>query len=414
MRATRHNGRSGAHGAYDPKHNDRDFDVQNSDHINEERAKDNVYWDCYQGYCLPGREREFTFTEVERTYYLKNYGDHIDAQNERNTLARHEERNRDIDDLLKNNKTCPEESILQLGNIDGTVPASVFAQISAEYFEEFDKRFGSHIHILDWALHLDETTPHIHERHVFDAVNKYGEICPQQDKALEELGFELPNPEKTKGRYNNRKMNFDAECRKMFMEICKQHGIELEMEPIYGGVSYLEKADYVVQKLREENAKLTEENEQLKVAHDELVIKVADLDALVDEVSAVAYDKACEVLTREISDKVRNEDIDEIEKTKKWLASDERKAPKDKRDYAIDRLSGVQDKLRKIADKVLGVIKGMLADPEKKKTVTAEIAEMARPSVMKRLQKMKEQIAMDEPRNNEISKNKEHGGHGNR
>ena len=81
-------------------------------------------------------------------------GDHIDAQNERNEAARHPERNRSAEDVLKNTKTCPEETILQLGNIDGTIPASTFAQISAEYFEEFEKRFGSHIHILDWALHL--------------------------------------------------------------------------------------------------------------------------------------------------------------------------------------------------------------------------------------------------------------------
>lgn len=136
------------------------------------------------------------------------------AQNERNEQARHPERNRTIDDVLKNNKTCPEESVIQLGNIDHAVTPDVLAKVSAEFFDEFNKRYGSHIHILDWALHLDEATPHIHERHVFDAKNKYGELCPQQDKALEELGFELPDPAKKKGKYNNRKMNFDAECRK--------------------------------------------------------------------------------------------------------------------------------------------------------------------------------------------------------
>ena len=30
MRATRHNGRSGKHGVYNPKHNDRKFDIANS------------------------------------------------------------------------------------------------------------------------------------------------------------------------------------------------------------------------------------------------------------------------------------------------------------------------------------------------------------------------------------------------
>ena len=49
---------------------------------------------------------------------------------------------------------------------------------------EITERFGNHVHILDWALHLDESTPHIHERHVFDWENQYGELFPQQEKAL--------------------------------------------------------------------------------------------------------------------------------------------------------------------------------------------------------------------------------------
>ena len=53
MRLTRHNGRSGKNGTYNPKHNDRRFDVSNSEHIDQERAKHNVYWDCYQGYHFP-------------------------------------------------------------------------------------------------------------------------------------------------------------------------------------------------------------------------------------------------------------------------------------------------------------------------------------------------------------------------
>ena len=106
--------------------------------------------------------------------------------------------------------------------------------------------YGSHVHILDWALHLDEATPHIHERHVFDAVNQYGELCPQQDKALEELGFELLKPNEKKGKYNNRKMVFDEECRKLFISICQNHGLTIDVEPVYGGASYLEKQDFII------------------------------------------------------------------------------------------------------------------------------------------------------------------------
>lgn len=57
MKASRHNGRSGKHGVYDVKHNDRDFDVEHSEHIDSERTKQNVYWDCYQGYSFAGSSK---------------------------------------------------------------------------------------------------------------------------------------------------------------------------------------------------------------------------------------------------------------------------------------------------------------------------------------------------------------------
>ena len=106
-------------------------------------------------------------------YYYEHYADHVNAQNARNEKTRHIERNRTVDDLLKNNKTCPEESIYQIGTMEESVPPETLALIVSEFYEEFENRFGSHIHILDWALHLDEGTPHIHERHVFDCENQY-------------------------------------------------------------------------------------------------------------------------------------------------------------------------------------------------------------------------------------------------
>ena len=135
MKATRHNGRAGKFGAYNVKHNDRNFDVSNSEHIDVERAKENIYWDCYQGYSLPGMEdnRKYTFSEIEREFYYENYREFVEGQNQRNREARHTDRHKTIDGILENTKTCPEETILQLGNIDKTVDASVFAKIAAEY-----------------------------------------------------------------------------------------------------------------------------------------------------------------------------------------------------------------------------------------------------------------------------------------
>ena len=200
MKLTRHNGRSGKHGTYNPRHNDRRFDVENSEHIDADRARQNIYWDCYRGFTTHEfrenpEQPDFSFEEIERMFYYEHYGGHVEAQNARNEKTRHTERNRTVEDLLKNNKTCPEETLYQIGTMEQSVPPEVLFQIVTEFQEEFDRRFGSHVHIIDWALHLDEATPHIHERHVFDCENRYGELCPQQEKALEELTLKIEDVE---------------------------------------------------------------------------------------------------------------------------------------------------------------------------------------------------------------------------
>ena len=114
---------------------------------------------------------------MERQFYETHYSEFIEKQNERNAKIRHTERNRSISDLLSGRKTCPEETIYQLGTLDEHASAEDLLNIVTEFIEEFKAKFGEHVHVLDWALHLDESTPHIHERHVFDCENKYGEVA---------------------------------------------------------------------------------------------------------------------------------------------------------------------------------------------------------------------------------------------
>ena len=142
------------------------------------------------------------------------------------------------------------------------------------------------------------------------AKNKYGEIAPQQEKALEALGFNLPDPDKPLSRRNNRKITFDAACRKMLFEIAKLHGLELEEEAEYGNRKYLEKQDFILAKQKEQ---LTAQQNRL----DELTLKVNDMETLIDEVSAAAYDKAVEVVTDVVRTETRKEDMRMIEDTKK-------------------------------------------------------------------------------------------------
>ena len=204
-------------------------------------------------------------------FYEIHYAHFVENQNARNAKIRHTERNRTIEDLLAGKKTCPEETIYQFGTLDEHASVEDLVLVVTEFMSEFHERFGTHVHLLDWALHLDESTPHIHERHVFDCENKYGEVAPQQEKALEALGFDLPDPNKSLSRRNNRKITFDAACRKMLFEIAKRHGLDLEEEAEYGNRKYLEKQDFILAKQKEQ---LAAQQDRL----DELTLKVSDID----------------------------------------------------------------------------------------------------------------------------------------
>ena len=94
LKLTRHNGRSGTHGTYNPKHNDRSFSLANSEHIDPERAKGNIYWDCFHGFrsaLAPPNPDDLaaTFSDVERQFYETHYTAFIEGQNERNAKIRH-------------------------------------------------------------------------------------------------------------------------------------------------------------------------------------------------------------------------------------------------------------------------------------------------------------------------------------
>ena len=395
LKLTRHNGRAGAHGTYNPKHNDRSFNLANSEHIDPERAKGNIYWDCFHGFrsALDPQDPDdlaATFSDVERQFYETHYTTFVESQNERNAKIRHTERNRSIPDLLSSRKTCPEETIYQLGTLDEHASAEDLLNIVTEFIEAFKTKFGEHVHVLDWALHLDESTPHIHERHVFDCENKYGEVAPQQEKALEALGFDLPDPDKPLSRRNNRKITFDAACRKMLFEIAKRHGLDLEEEAEYGNRKYLEKQDFILAKQKEQLAA-----QQSKL--DELTLKVNDMETLIDEVSAAAYDKAVEVVTDVVRTETWKEDMRMIEDTKKWVLSPERKAPQATREYAAHRLDTVLDKFLKTMQTTATRLQEKLLKPEARQKGKEQVKEKARDSVLQLLSRLQTEQAQNKP-----------------
>ena len=257
LKLTRHNGRAGAHGTYNPKHNDRSFNLANSEHIDPERAKGNIYWDCFHGFrsALDPQDPDdlaATFSDVERQFYETHYTAFIESQNERNAKIRHTERNRSIPDLLSSRKTCPEETI-------------------------------------------------------------YQQLAAQQSKL------------------------------------------------------------------------------------DELTLKVNDMETLIDEVSAAAYDKAVEVVTDVVRTETRKEDMQMIEDTKKWVLSPERKAPQPTREYAAHRLDTVLDKFLKTMQTTAARLQEKLLKPEVRQKGKEQVKEKARDSVLQLLSRLQAEQAQRNP-----------------
>lgn len=223
MRATIHNGRTSHLGAFTPKHNDRSFNISHAEHIDPERVKLNRYWN-WTG-------KEITFEDAEIAFYEKHIRRHLDAQNARYRAQRHAERAKTMDEYRKSPQTCPEEVILQIGKLGNTIPADMMARIIQEQINWEQKQFPG-VKVLNVALHMDEQgAPHIHERRAWIYTDKDGNLAISQNKSLEQMGVELPNPDKPRGRFNNRKQTFSKICREHLLQICKEHGLEIEEIP---------------------------------------------------------------------------------------------------------------------------------------------------------------------------------------
>lgn len=223
MRATIHNGRTSHLGAFTPKHNDRSFNISHAEHIDPERVKLNRYWN-WTG-------KEMTFEDAERTFYEKHIRQHLDAQNARYRAQRHAERVKSMDEYRRSPQTCPEEVILQIGKLGDTIPADMMARIIQEQINWEQQQFPG-VKVLDVALHMDEQgAPHIHERRAWIYTDKDGNLAISQNRSLEQMGVELPNPDKPRSRFNNRKQVFSRMCREHLLQICRKHGLEIEEIP---------------------------------------------------------------------------------------------------------------------------------------------------------------------------------------
>lgn len=251
MRPTIHNSRAGKDGVYSPKHNDRNFDSQTAEHIDQEKSQGNWYWNCLE-------RSDLTFEEVEAEFYKIHCTKHLNAQNQRYQAQRHKERIKDIDAYRTAKQTCPEETILMLGNKDEYLPPKTLKSICEEFKNWEEKTFPG-LHVLDMALHIDEQgAPHIHERKVWLYIDKDGFEAVGQDKALQQAGIKPPHPEQARSRYNNRKQTYSKQARQKFIDICRDRGFGslLETQPREKSKSGQQLTQYKADKAEEQAKQL--------------------------------------------------------------------------------------------------------------------------------------------------------------
>ena len=219
-RLTFHSGYRDKNGkAYNVKHNQRES-------FSKPKKAENVYWDY--GKKLGGT----TFSENEKLFYEKFFGKHVKRHNAKCKERRQYSRMQTMAQYKE--KHPPEETILYIGteNVNPETLGAIFNDFRKFLMTECnDAKKKCGVMPLNAAMHLDETTPHIHFRQVYYYCDKDGCLQISQNKALEGLGISRPDPTGKSGKFNNAKMTFTALCREKLFEIARSYGVELETEP---------------------------------------------------------------------------------------------------------------------------------------------------------------------------------------
>ena len=252
MRGSHHIGRTNAKGqAYNVNHNDRTFKQEKSldydKHIDASKSQNNIY--CVFGTKNPTKPyklKDVSLRDYELKFYTRYFGAHLEQTNAKYIKNRHKERVRTIEDVYTNPRTCPQETILQVGKDGEYKDLETFHKMVRRYCAGYNKAFSSNSLILDYSIHADETSMHAHVRRIFFVEDKDGNLELAQNKALEQLGYPLPNPDQKRSKYNNRLQPFTDDLREFWYQVVEKcdQDIKIEREPKYASMRRLEKLDF--------------------------------------------------------------------------------------------------------------------------------------------------------------------------
>ena len=140
-----------------------------------------------------------------------------------------------MEQVYTSRTTRPEEVILQVGRMGETVDRETFKAVVLDFHAQWDRwnnAVGRPAQTLNISIHCDETTPHAHWRRVWQYRDAQGNMQIGQAQALQRAGVQMPTPAGQETRYNNRKITYDAQVRRLWQSVCKSHGLDIETEPL--------------------------------------------------------------------------------------------------------------------------------------------------------------------------------------
>lgn len=264
------------------KHNDRQFNIDHADHINDTR--DNIYWNIYDGEYQTGGQHQYSFDEAEKKYYTEHYSDALELQNAKYKKNRQYKRCRTIDDILYNDKTGPDEMLLQIGSSKtGGTTRDTLINCVHEFIENVKQKYKQY-HILNYAFHFDETSDHVHIRGVYDYTDKNGNLKVGQKEALKQMGIQCPNKGNEDTRYNNRKITFSQDLRSMWQQIVIAHGIDIETEPLEQGKIRIQTNQYKAEQEQKHYDELKKQVKDIQQAEGNLEQREQSIISWQDEI----------------------------------------------------------------------------------------------------------------------------------
>lgn len=361
-RTTLHNGRKNRQGqAYRASHNDRKFDLDKAEHIEQERTKENIYW-----HYLQKENPDMDFSTAEKTFYKDHFEEALSIRNSSYIQHGNKKQVRTLEEYMQEH--CPEETIWMIGNAEDMIPAKILHNVWTEQKTWMEAMFPQ-VTVLDWALHVDEQgAPHIHERHVFIGHDKRGLEVVGQNKALAEMGISVPNPQRPTGRHNNAKMTYTAICRQHFQELCKRHGLDIEVQPRERSEMGLTQAEY---KTRQEEKAAARAEMKMKAAEQ----TVNGLKEIEEQVSRQINDEYGELADVGLQKQSELSEIDNLRAEKAKLQEENEKLQKEcrKTHKSLLQLASARSERAK---ELKGMNNALRAKKAEFEAITADIKEV--------------------------------------